>query len=100
MEMALQRTDHIHARVGHAQGPQVNDPRAPEWADALNAHLAWWDKVIAIKKQQGKNLTILTEFGPPDYLPTAPYTKAPLADQWEINVYMMHLLRKRYAYNN
>ncbi len=100
MEMALQRTDHIHARVGHAQGPQVNDPRAPEWADALNAHLAWWDKVIAMKKQQGKNLTILTEFGPPDYLPTKPYTKAPLANQWEINVYMMHLLRKRYAYNN
>jgi hypothetical protein len=41
-------------------------------------------------------MTILTEFGPPDYMPTTPYTRQPLADQWAINVHMMHLLRKRY----
>jgi hypothetical protein len=29
-------------------------------------------------------------------MPTVPYTHQPLADQWAINVYMMHLLRKRY----
>ena len=26
MERAIQRTDHIHSRVGHPEGPQVNDP--------------------------------------------------------------------------
>jgi len=31
VEAALARTHHIHARIGHAEGPQVNDPRAPEW---------------------------------------------------------------------
>ena len=96
IEMTLQRVDHIHARIGHPEGPQVNDPRAPEWEAAVKAHLAWWDKVVDLKKQKGDTLTVLTEFGPPDYMPTLPYTLQPLADQWAVNVYMMHLLRNRY----
>jgi sugar phosphate isomerase/epimerase len=96
VNMALERVDHIHARIGHPQGPQVNDPRAPEWANAVKAHFDWWDKVVERKKKNGERLTILTEFGPPDYMPTLPYTRQPLADQWAINVHMMQLLRKRY----
>ena len=99
VDMTLKRADHIHARIGHAEGPQVNDPRAPEWEDAVKAHFAWWDKIVDLKKQKGEVLTILTEFGPPDYMPTLPYTRQPLADQWAVNVYMMQLLRKRYAPN-
>jgi sugar phosphate isomerase/epimerase len=30
IDLALARTEHIHARIGHPEGPQVNDPRAPE----------------------------------------------------------------------
>jgi len=93
--LAIQRADHIHARVGHAEGPQVNDPRAPEWKAAVAAHLNWWDQIVALKKAKGETLTVLTEFGPPDYMPTEPYTRKPLANQWEINVHMMQLLRKR-----
>ena len=96
MDLALQRVDHVHARIGHAQGPQVHDPRAPEWAGAVEAHFAWWDKVVALKRAQGETLTVLTEFGPPNYMPTLPYTRQPIADQWAINVHMMQLLRKRY----
>jgi len=97
LALAIERADHIHARIGHAEGPQVNDPRAPEWEAALNAHLAWWDAIVSRKKKSGERLTILTEFGPADYMPTMPYTRQPLADQWGINVYMMNLLRKRYT---
>lgn len=96
VDLALARTEHIHARIGHAQGPQVNDPRAPEWEATLKQHFDWWDVVIERKKKNGERITILTEFGPPDYMPTLPYTRQPLSDQWAINVYMMHLLRKRY----
>lgn len=96
VNLAIQRTDHFHARIGHSEGPQVSDPRAPEWEPAVKAHFAWWDEIVKIKKQQGEVLTVLTEFGPPDYMPTLPYTRQPLADQWAINVHMMHLLRKRY----
>ena len=97
LALALARTGHIHARIGHAEGPQVNDPRAPEWEDAVKAHLAWWDEIVARKKKAGERLTILTEFGPADYMPSMPYTRQPLSDQWAINVYMLNLLRKRYA---
>lgn len=97
VDMTLQRVDHVHARIGHPEGPQVSDPRAPEWSDAVKAHFAWWDKIVAIKKQRGETLTVLTEFGPPDYMPTLPYTREPLADQWAINVYMMKLWKERYS---
>jgi sugar phosphate isomerase/epimerase len=97
VNMTLERVDHIHARIGHPEGPQVSDPRAPEWEGAVKAHVSWWDKVIERKKKAGEQMTILTEFGPPDYMPTLPYTRQPLADQWAINVHMMQLLRKRYS---
>ena len=97
VDMALERVEHIHARIGHPEGPQVNDPRAPEWDNVVKAHFSWWDKVIERKKKTGGRMTFLTEFGPPDYMPTVPYTRQPLSDQWAINVYMMQLLRKRYS---
>lgn len=97
VKLALSRAGHIHARIGHPEGPQVNDPRAPEWESALKAHLAWWDVVVERKIKSGEQITFLTEFGPPHYMPTVPYTNQPLADQWGINVFMMHLLRKRYS---
>lgn len=95
--LALQRTGHIHARIGHPEGPQVNDPRAPEWKEIVETHFKWWDKVVEMKSTAGEQLTILTEFGPPDYMPALPYTRQPLGDQWAINVHMLNLLRKRYS---
>ncbi|RFS21977.1 sugar phosphate isomerase/epimerase [Chitinophaga silvatica] len=97
VEKALARTSHIHARIGHPEGPQVNDPRAPEWENTVKAHFSWWDQVVALHRQAGKPLTFLTEFGPADYLPALPYTRQPVANQWDINVYMLQQLKKRYA---
>ncbi|MEM8969218.1 MAG: TIM barrel protein [Bacteroidota bacterium] len=97
VSLALERTGHMHSRIGHAESPQVTDPRAPEWTDAVAAHWAWWDQVVKNHVDQGKLLTMTTEFGPPHYLATVPYTQQPLADQWDINVYMMEQWRKRYA---
>jgi sugar phosphate isomerase/epimerase len=96
VELALSRVEHIHARIGHPEGPQVNDPRAPEWNNVVKQHFEWWDKIIERKRKEAGSMTVLTEFGPPDYMPTLAYTRQPLADQWAINVHMMNLLRKRY----
>lgn len=96
VSLALQRTDHIHARVGHPEGPQVNDPRAPEWEAVVQTHLEWWDAIVAAHREQGQPLTITTEFGPPDYLQTLPYTRQPVASQWDINKHMLDLLKTRY----
>ena len=40
------RVRHIHGRVGHTQGPQVADPRAPEAAAWLELALRWWGRIF------------------------------------------------------
>lgn len=96
LEAIIDRSHHIHARVGHAEGPQVNDPAAPEWNTALERHLDIWEKIIEKRwKESQSPFTITTEFGPPNYLPTLPYTQIPVADQWKANVFMMKALKKR-----
>lgn len=97
VELALSRTDHIHSRVGYTEGPQVTDPRAPEWEEALQFHLNCWDKVIERQRVNNRDFfTITSEFGAPPYMPLLPYTRQPIIDQWEVNVYMMKLLKERY----
>ena len=86
--------DHIHARVGFAEGPQVPNPAAPEWKNEVKAHLDIWEKII--RSQTGKVFTVTTEFGPPPYMATVPFTNQPLADQWEANVWMMNALKSRF----
>ncbi|CAL1517916.1 sugar phosphate isomerase/epimerase [Chitinophaga sp. MM2321] len=97
MDLACKHAIHIHARVGYEQGPQINDPRAPEWEKQLNAHLEWWDCIIKQQRQQGAlKMTITPEFGPIPYMQTLPFSQTPVASQWDINVYMMQLLKRRY----
>jgi sugar phosphate isomerase/epimerase len=93
---AIRHSWHIHARVGHAEGPQVTDPRAPEWQEAVETHLRWWQQILDHHRAAGsKLLTICPEFGPPDYMVTLPYTRQPVADLWELNLFMKELLRNR-----
>lgn len=97
VSMALARTDHLHTRVGYPEGPQIPDPQAPEWKEALDIHLAWWDSLIELKRQDGNDVfTITPEFGAPPYMILLPHSGEPICNQWEANVYMMNLLKKRY----
>jgi sugar phosphate isomerase/epimerase len=89
------RVDHIHARVGHAQGPQVSHPFAPEHAEALEAHRRCWELFVAAQRYRGvRRLTFTPEFGPDGYLPTLPFTKQPVADLEAINGAMAAWLRQ------
>jgi hypothetical protein len=93
----LPHVRHIHARVGHSQGPQVNDFRAPEHTAALQAHLGWWDEIVRQRRAAGAaSMTMTPEFGPAPYTQTLPYSGAPVTNAWELNVEMMKLLRQRY----
>jgi hypothetical protein len=97
VEMAIERTEHIHSRIGFTEGAQITDPRAPEWDEAVQYHLGCWDKVIAIQQSLGKQyFTITSEFGAPPYMPLQPFTRQPLVDQWEVNVYIKDVLNNRY----
>ena len=96
VSLAIERTGHLHARVGYPEGPQIADPRAPEWAEAVGHHLAWWKRIAAKTKATGDDavLTITPEFGPYPYMVHLPYSREPIANQWDINVHMMELVRK------
>jgi sugar phosphate isomerase/epimerase len=96
-DLALAHTDHLHARIGNTQGPQVSDPRAPEHQETVRHFLQWWDQWIKIKQDSGASeCTITTEFGPHPYMNYKAFTTEPVADQWGINVYMKELLKSRY----
>jgi hypothetical protein len=96
--LASRHGHHIHARVGYAEGPQVPDPAAPEYAIHLAAHEAWWDQVWQSQRQRGVVRSTLTpEFGPPPYLQTLPHTNVPVADLAGVCDWMARRERDRFA---
>jgi len=89
---------HMHGRIGYDQGPQVPDPRAPEYAEAVEAHLSWWRTVWEGQRAGGmEEITMTPEFGPDGYLHLEPYTQKPVADLWEVNQWMGQRLREEFA---
>lgn len=98
VELAIEHTDHIHARVGHPEGPQVSDPRSPEWGQALEEHMGWWERIIQANEKRGTETLIITpEFGPDPYMPLVPFTCQPLGNLWDITVWMKDELLKRFG---
>ncbi|MBV6647187.1 MAG: sugar phosphate isomerase/epimerase, partial [Cyclobacteriaceae bacterium] len=92
----ISRSHHIHARIGFEEGPQVNDPTAPEWAELLEIYLGWWQGIVDNRKSAGAEvLTITPEFGPAPYMPVLPYSQMPVSDQWKLNTSMMRILKSR-----
>ncbi len=93
LELSIRRSDHIHARVGYEEGPQIPDPRAPEWKGHVDRHLSLWRRIVERHRKAGSEvLTIAPEFGPPNYMHTQPFTNEPVRDAWELNVYMRDML--------
>lgn len=81
---------YIHARVGYAQGPQVPDPAAPEYANELRRHTQWWQQIVNHHSQkQSCELIITPEFGPPPYL--LPCENA-IEKQFNMNLFMKSYL--------
>jgi sugar phosphate isomerase/epimerase len=98
MALANRHAIHIHARVGHPEGPQVNDPRAPSNAAAVAAHEAWWREIIRNRAAAGAAvMTITPEYGPPPYMPTVPFTDEPVADLWAVCLWGAGRVRELFA---
>jgi hypothetical protein len=95
---AISRSDHLHARVGHSQGPQVPDPRSPHWKAAVETHLSWWRRLAERMRSEGRNtMTITVEFGPVPYTTVDPADGKPLLAQWDANLAMREMLLARLA---
>ena len=97
IQQIIPHIGHIHARIGHEQAAQVNDPFAPEWQDHFTQFEKWWQSIIHYQKSKNTNIfTITPEFGPAPYMPSMPFTKEPLGNQWEINLKMMNYLKSKF----
>ena len=97
IQQIIPHIGHIHARIGHEQGAQVNDPFAPEWQDHFAQFQTWWQSIINYQKSKNtKIFTITPEFGPAPYMPSMPFTKQPLGNQLEINLKMMNYLKNKF----
>ncbi|WP_127588498.1 sugar phosphate isomerase/epimerase family protein [Paenibacillus koleovorans] len=97
LKRIIARALHVHARVGYAEGPQVPHPAAPEYASELAAHEGWWEQIFAARAAAGHTVTTVTsEFGPPGYLHTLPFTNAPVANLWDVCLWMQGRLKERF----
>jgi sugar phosphate isomerase/epimerase len=98
LALCAERVLHIHPRIGYDQGAQVPDPRAPEYAAAVEAHFRWWRALWAGQRRRGfAAVTMTPEFGPDGYLHLEPFTQNPVADLWELNCWTAQKLREAFA---
>ena len=68
-----------------------------EWTERFEG---WWDRVIQNCDDQGRKfITINPEFGPPEYQPFDPSSGKPLADIWEICLWITNRFRNRWDQN-
>ncbi|WP_169082356.1 sugar phosphate isomerase/epimerase family protein [Paenibacillus sp. PL91] len=98
LALAMERTIHIHGRVGFPEGPQVPHPAAPEYKAELVLFTKWWKQILDRQAKKGNAFATFTaEFGPPCYMPTVPFTNKPVADLWEVNQWMTDYISANYV---
>jgi len=109
------RVDHIHARIGTPESPQLTlipaaaskkktsggkvgaggiSGKATAWeASAVTAHEKLWQSVWRSQVAAGRTVVTATpEYGPAPYTPMAPGTDLPVSDVWEVtNAAVDHL---------
>ncbi len=99
LALCAERVLHIQPRIGYDQGPQVPDPRAPEYAPAVDAHFRWWKALWEGQRQRGfETVTMTPEFGPDGYTHLEPFTQKPVADIWELNCWTGRRLHEEFAH--
>lgn len=100
LEFILSRADHLHARVGFSEGAQVSDPRNPRYEFWLQRNMELWKQVCDRARATGRaSFTVTPEFGPYGYLPLRGREPVPVADPWEINLWLRDLLRRELGTN-
>lgn len=89
---AIKHVGHIHARVGLEEGPQVPDPRAPQWERCVVQFESWWDRM----REANPDVTVTPEFGPPNYMWTT-VDGEPVANLWDVCLWMRDRLEARWS---
>lgn len=106
-----ERCRFIHARIGHAEGPQVFDPRREDlFKPEVDSHLTWWETIWNEQRSRGSvAIYVEPEHGPEPYqVYYAVPGKATASDDlkldeeaksailWEINRYVGERVKTKY----
>ncbi len=98
---AILRAEHIHARVGFTEGPQIPDPRISFWQVQVKFFFKIWERIFTYQESIGTEVfTVTPEFGPPPYMWTNINDNEPVASQWDINLFIKKLLLEKFTYLN
>jgi hypothetical protein len=98
VDAIIAASDHIHARVGFSEGPQLADPRNPAYHDWVDLSMGFWSRIRQRMAAERRNfLTVTPEFGPPFYAPLDADSSTPVADPWKSNHWMRDELRHRWG---
>ena len=108
VQQAASQCHEIHARVGFEEGPQVSDPRAPEWMTYTEGFERLWDLLWDAQAAAGLEVsTLVPEHGPGLYQPSVhgldlgedhwPAPGFPLADIWDVNHWLALRARARFG---
>jgi hypothetical protein len=91
LALLCERVDHIHARIGTPESPQLGampisvEEGGTTWEnESAAAHEALWLQVWRNKLATGDIITATPEYGPAPYTPMAAKTGEPLTDVWEV----------------
>ena len=86
----------MHESADYTQGPQIPGLKLAEWQEPVDFFLSLWKRIIENQKlMEAEFFTMTTEFGPPPYMWTKTEDNTPIKSQWEINLFMKELLRKK-----
>jgi hypothetical protein len=92
LSLMCERVDHIHARIGTPESPQLGampptvSKGGTAWElEAAAAHEDLWVQVWRSRAADGDSIVTATpEYGPTPYTPMAVGTGEPLTDVWEV----------------
>lgn len=97
LNLISQQVEHLHARFGHTQGPQIEDIQDDIHNEVKARHFQIWDSLIQYKKNTDcKNFPITMEVGPWPYL----RSRLSPSQNWDIqfkqNCLLLHTFKNRY----
>lgn len=97
IENCFPNTYHIHARIGHTQGPQLDHFGLTKWRETYERHFDIWEQIVNYHRAYGsERLLFTTEFGPPPYMHIVPLKKNAIEFQFEQNLYILNQLKERF----
>ena len=98
VDAIIAAADHIHARIGFCEGPQLSAPQNPAYREWVDLSVGFWTRIRGRMSGEERDfMTVTPEFGPSLYAPLDVNCSTPIANPWKSNHWMRDELRRHWA---